>query len=217
MAWDAEFFRNFQSSDPPFLRFYFFSEPTVTLGRLEADKFHVPWTRERVQVRPTGGRAVFHGCGDLCYSLAASVFDPHVGGGLLESYRRIALLWRRALQCLGRAVALEEKRKIPGRFLKHCFSSPSTFELVWRGRKIAGAAQARRGDVFLQQGVLLLSVDPFWVKCDPEGAFLPHGGLNEGGDVAPLRQEDLIRAFLSVLEEENVAVEKVYLEKVTSS
>lgn len=217
MAWDAGFFRDFQVGDPPFLRFYFFPEPTVTVGRLEAGKFHVPWAVERVQVRPTGGRAVFHGRGDLCYSLAASVFDPLVGGGLLESYRRIALFWQRALQRLGRSVALEEKRKVSRRFLKHCFSSPSAFELVWRGKKIAGAAQARRGDVFLQQGVLLLSVDPFWEKCDPQGAFLPRGGLNDEGSAAALRREDLVQAFLRVLKEENVAIEKVFPEKVTSS
>jgi lipoate-protein ligase A len=38
-----------------------------------------------------------------------------------------------------------------------CFDTPASFELTWRGRKLAGGAQARRPGALLQHGALPLA------------------------------------------------------------
>ena len=40
-----------------------------------------------------------------------------------------------------------------------CFSAPSQYELVIEGRKVAGSAQKRHGQVFLQHGSIPVEMD----------------------------------------------------------
>src|SRR5258708_4996054 len=80
MAYDLELFKGFQPGQPPILRFFFFERPTLTLGRLEARRLDLSSLPYPCEIRPTGGRTVLHGEGDLCYSITASASDPLVGG-----------------------------------------------------------------------------------------------------------------------------------------
>ncbi len=155
MAYDGELLKGFQPGHPPLLRFFFFERPTLTLGRLEARRLNLTQLPFPHEIRPTGGRAVLHGEGDLCYSIVASTADPWVGGELLESYRKISGLLAYALRGLEREVRLSEE-KHPGLEKGHCFSSSSFAELLLNGKKVAGGAQAREVNAFLQQGVILL-------------------------------------------------------------
>ena len=168
MEYDRKLFKSFQDRDSPLLRFFYFPQTTLTLGRLEAKRFkqeNFPYPSE---VRPTGGRAVLHGSQDLCYTLIASSRDSRVGGDLMTSYSKISQILARGLQRLGRSVQFsDQKHPIQGQ--PHCFSAPSKCELLLEGKKVAGGAQAREGNHFLQQGVILLSVSPEWKKAFPEG------------------------------------------------
>ena len=200
MAYDQELFKGFAPGHPPLLRFFFFERPTLTLGRLEARRLNLNGLPYPHEIRPTGGRMVLHGEGDLCYSITASVGDPFVGGELLESYRKISGLLAYALRGLGREVQLSND-KHPGQGKGHCFSSPSFAELTFNGKKVAGGAQAREAGVFQQQGVLLLSVSPQWKSLFPEMEAGAMAGLNEDSSLPPLNRADLEKAIVSAFEE----------------
>jgi len=207
MAYDTELFHGFSSSDAPILRFFFFNRPTLTLGRLEARRLDLASLPTPHEIRPTGGRAVLHGEGDLCYSLVAPTNDPLVGGELLESYRKISALLAYALRGLDREVRLSDERH-PGLETGHCFSSPSFAELLLSGKKVAGGAQAREGNVFLQQGVILLSLDPAWEGLLSKGMKSPMTGLNEEGAQVLLTRAEVERAIVSTFEEAGVVFER---------
>ncbi|HJT24190.1 MAG TPA: hypothetical protein VJ873_06410, partial [bacterium] len=159
------------------------------------------------EIRPTGGRAVLHGAGDLCYSIVASTSDALVGGELLESYRKISGLLAYALRDLNREVRLSEE-KHPGLEAGHCFSAPSFAELTLHGKKVAGGAQAREGGVFLQQGVILLSVDDGWKTLFPGTVEAGMAGLNSDKTLSPLSRIDVERAVTAAFEEAGVVFEK---------
>lgn len=207
MAYDEELFKGFQPGRPPLLRFFFFGQPTLTLGRLEARRLNPDSLPYPCEIRPTGGRAVLHGDGDLCYSIVAAVDDPLVGGTLLESYRKISGLLAYALRGLDREVRLSEE-KHAGLEAGHCFSSPSYAELILNGGKVAGGAQAREGNVFLQQGVILLKVAEGWNSLFPGGAGGAMAGLNDDPSLPPLSRLDVERTIVSAFEEAGVAFEK---------
>lgn len=207
MAYDAELFKRFQAGQLPILRFFFFERPTLTLGRLEARRLNLESLPYPYEIRPTGGRAVLHGEGDLCYSIVASTGDPLVGGELLESYRKISGLLSYALRGLDREVRLSEE-KHAGIEAGHCFSAPSFAELTLHGKKVAGGAQAREGGVFLQQGVILLSVAEGWKSLFSGAAEGGMAGLNDAKALASLSRADVERAVVSAFEETGVVFEK---------
>ncbi|HEY5039671.1 MAG TPA: hypothetical protein VIJ93_11415 [bacterium] len=210
MAYDAELFRGFKPGHPPILRFFFFHRPTLTLGRLEAKRLDLEQLSYPYEIRPTGGRMVLHGVDDLCYSITASVTDPLVGGTLLESYRKISVLLAYALRGQGRDVKFSDE-KHPGLEKSHCFSALSFAELTLNGKKVAGGAQAREGTVFLQQGVILLSVTPGWrtLFSGKEDGLM--AGLNNDSFLPPLSRVDLEHAVTAAFEEAGVQFEKPFI------
>jgi lipoate-protein ligase A len=210
MAYDLELFKGFRPGDPPILRLFYFERPTLTLGRLEARRLPLEQFSFPYEIRPTGGRAVLHGEGDLCYSITASTADPLVGGDLLESYRKISALLAYALRDLGREVLLSEEKRA-GIEKGHCFSTPSFAELTLHGRKVAGGAQAREGGVFHQQGVILLSVAPEWGTLFPGMEDVPMTGLNDGAPGPALSRTDVEEAIRDIFEEVGVRFEKHFV------
>lgn len=203
MAYDKKLFAEFKLDDSPILRFFTFSTPTLTLGRLEARRMKLQDLAFPYEIRPTGGRGVLHGEGDLCYALLASKQDQVVGGGLIESYCRIGKLLSGGLQSLKRDVRMSEEKHL-GLGDLHCFSAPSQAELTLMGKKVAGGAQARRGGVFIQQGVILLRVVEEWKKAFPGSGLETMTGLNENPDLPPVNRIDLEKAILHSFEEEGI-------------
>lgn len=207
MAYDGELFKGFQAGQPPILRFFFFEQPTLTLGRLEARRLDLSQLAYPYEIRPTGGRAVLHGEGDICYSIIAATDYPLVGGALLESYRKISGILAYALRGLDREVRLSDEKHL-GLEAGHCFSAPSFAELTLQGKKVAGGAQAREGGVFLQQGVILLSVAEGWKSLFPDGAGGAMAGLNDDKDLPALSRSDVERAVIAAFEETGVTFER---------
>ena len=203
MAYDAELFKNFKPGDAPVLRFFYFSKPTFTLGRLEARRFKLDSLPFPHEVRPTGGRAVLHGTGDLCYAIAASKDDALVGGTLIDSYCKISKILAKGIQSLGRDVQMTTEKHL-GLGDPHCFSAPSQAELTWNGKKVAGGAQAREGGVFLQQGVILLSVADEWKKVFPASSVENMAGLNDDSSLPAITPEALEKSLLQAFESQGV-------------
>ncbi|MST95328.1 MAG: lipoate--protein ligase family protein [Pedosphaera sp.] len=134
----------------PVLRFYGWTEPAATFGYFQKISEIERVTRLRPLVRrPTGGGLVPHDA-DWTYSL---VFPPaHAWHALraTESYERVHQWLRAAFARLGVAAELAPccRKEIPGQ----CFAGHEKSDLLWHGRKIAGAAQRRTKTGLLIQG-----------------------------------------------------------------
>lgn len=140
----------------PTLRLYGWDRPSISVGFLQdARQFEgmgLPVVR-----RITGGRAVLH-YKELTYSIVAGTSHPLFSGGILSSYRLISGSIVSALNGYGINALLSSKKA--GRAAQAaCFDAPSKFEVLVDGRKLAGSAQRRLRDSFLQHGSILFEID----------------------------------------------------------
>ena len=134
----------------PVLRFYGWTEPAASFGYFQKIAEVEKATALRPLVRrPTGGGLVPHDA-DWTYSL---VFPPAHGWYLLKaeaSYARVHQWIQSAFAALDAPTELAAccRKEIPGQ----CFAGHEKFDLLWLGRKIAGAAQRRTRTGLLIQG-----------------------------------------------------------------
>jgi lipoyl(octanoyl) transferase len=134
----------------PVLRFYGWTEPAATFGYFQkyADVERATHLRPLIR-RPTGGGIVPHDA-DWTYSL---VFPPGHEWHLLRaeaSYRRVHEWIQAAFTKLDLATELAPHAHSAGP--GQCFVGHEKFDLLWRGKKIAGAAQRRNKLGLLIQG-----------------------------------------------------------------
>jgi lipoate-protein ligase A len=164
MAVDALLFAALPDETPrTVLRFYRWARPTASLGanqKLEKAVDAEFCRRRGIDVvrRPTGGKVVLHH-DEITYAVVSndpSVFGPTLG----SSYRRISEALVRGLGKLGLTANLAGPP--PPDYAKGtmpCFTLPARDEIEARGRKIAGSAQKRTGNRFLQHGSIPLRHD----------------------------------------------------------
>jgi lipoyl(octanoyl) transferase len=167
MALDEALLENVSRLEKPVLRFYGWTEPAATFGYFQnfAEVESATSLRPLIR-RPTGGGLVPHDA-DWTYS---AVFPPgHEWHSLaaIESYRRIHAWIQSAFAELKIETELAPgcQKSLPGQ----CFAGHEKFDLLWRGQKIAGAAQRRNKLGLLIQG----SVQPpvRLARADWEGAM----------------------------------------------
>ncbi len=193
MALDETLLEAMPRLQQPALRFYGWTQPAATFGYFQkfsevaaATKLH-PLIR-----RPTGGGIVPHDA-DWTY---AAVFPPgHEWHSLKaeESYRRIHDWLRLAFTELNVETELAPccKKSLPGQ----CFVGHEKFDLLWHGKKIAGAAQRRNKLGLLIQGsvqpppVALERLDWERAMCDVAArnfqvAWLPFPPDGDSHDIA---------------------------------
>ncbi|HEY5346444.1 MAG TPA: hypothetical protein VIK62_08885 [Verrucomicrobiae bacterium] len=150
MASDEALLENISRLGQPVLRFYGWTEPAATFGYFQKYSEVAATTKLRPLIRrPTGGGIVPH---DLDWTYSA-IFPPgHEWHSLKaeESYRRIHDWLRLAFAELKIETELAPccKKTLPGQ----CFVGHEKFDLLWRGKKIAGAAQRRNKSGLLIQG-----------------------------------------------------------------
>lgn len=134
----------------PVLRFYSWTEPAATFGYSQkfAEVERLTQLRPLIR-RPTGGGLVPHDA-DWTYSLIFPLQHDWHALKAVESYRRVHAWLRTAFARLQKATELSAGRVVesPGQ----CFVGAERFDLLWQGRKIAGAAQRRNRDGLLIQG-----------------------------------------------------------------
>src|SRR5262245_3543118 len=161
MAVDATLLSEVEQSESPrtVVRFYGWIIPTISLGRSQhVDKaVDIDYCRANgidIVHRPTGGRAVLHD-DELTYAVVSNDMDSF-GDTIYGNYKRVSEALCLAYNRLGvPAVLAPETRKLSARANgadPPCFLSPSRYELVVEGRKIAGSAQRRLRRSFLQHG-----------------------------------------------------------------
>lgn len=154
MDLDESLFRNaLENPDAsPVLRVYGFHRPAITYGYSQKISSH--WLEDpfyESAKRVTGGGLVFHGK-DLTYSVVAGYHHRQVFSSLCGSYRAFHEIVQRAFAKINIVVDfLEEKKSVSGA-KNLCFLAPVKHDLLYQGKKIAGAAQKRSGGCFLHQG-----------------------------------------------------------------
>ncbi|MGD8191593.1 lipoate--protein ligase family protein [Brevibacillus ginsengisoli] len=154
---------------PPTIRFYTWDPATLSIGYFQKAEKEIDL--EAVQARnlgfvrrPTGGRAVLHDQ-ELTYSVVVWENHPNMPSSVTEAYKVISMGLLHGFQELGlnaEMVSLaneEEKEKYSSPGSSACFDSPSWYELVVEGKKVAGSAQTRQKGVILQHGSILLDMD----------------------------------------------------------
>ncbi|MGE3063589.1 MAG: biotin/lipoate A/B protein ligase family protein [bacterium] len=159
MAIDEYLYKNVSET---VLRFYEFSEPSVTIGYNQkyGSRFNLDFVSEKripITRRLTGGRAVFHD-GDLTYSISAdfSCF-AHGSSGLdmVSRYKKISDVFLKGFKSMGLDVSVFEGKSLKP-FSSNCFDSSSIHELTINGNKILGSAQVFSEKGFMQQGTILV-------------------------------------------------------------
>jgi lipoate-protein ligase A len=141
------------------LRFYGWSQPTLSLGYFQAEAVcradprlgELAWVR-----RPSGGAALVHHL-DMTYALGLPAGPPWQRKGA-SWLRRMHTILTDALATLGVNVALcDEERKL-GDVL--CFLHYTPGDLILGGSKVAGSAQRKQRGALMQHGSILLAASP---------------------------------------------------------
>jgi lipoate-protein ligase A len=160
----------------PCARFYTWSPAAVTIGysqdaAVETDAAACRAAGAPVIRRITGGGAVFHE-NEITYSM---VIPAAAAPGTVEaSYRLI---------CGAIAAGLD--------FLKNGFEFSPVNDIIYRGKKVSGSAQVRRGGMLLQHGTILLNPDKdrmFGLLRAPESKFKKHGHAGASERVGGLEE-----------------------------
>ncbi len=131
-------------------RLYGWTEPAASFGYFQRYQDVEQLTALRPLVRrPTGGGIVPHDA-DWTYSLAFPPAHAWYDLSARDSYCRVHQWIQAAFQAVGIPAELAPAAFKP--LAGQCFVGHEQSDLLWRGRKIAGAAQRRRKDGLLIQG-----------------------------------------------------------------
>jgi len=134
----------------PVLRFYGWTQPAATFGYFQHHEEIERTTKLRPLVRrPTGGGLVPHDA-DWTYSLAFPTSHEWYALSAVESYQRVHEWVRDSFTKLGVVTELATccQKSAPGQ----CFVGHEKSDVLWQGKKIAGAAQRRTKMGLLIQG-----------------------------------------------------------------
>jgi lipoate-protein ligase A len=185
MAKDEELLRDAgKAGTLPVLRFYTWSPPAVSLGRFQdaGQAVNAEACRRRgfdIVRRITGGRAVLHK-DEITYCIVSPISNGLFPNDVLGTYKTIAAGLLAGLHELGIAAEMVLRSGRHAGMVKSspqepaCFSSPSWYEILVKGRKIIGSAQRRVNGAFLQHGSILIDYDPVL-----ESEVIPGGGLKD--------------------------------------
>src|SRR6266498_6151043 len=189
----------------PVLRLYGWMDRAASFGYSQkfAEVSRLTLLRPLVR-RPTGGGLVPHAA-DWTYSLVCPPGHWWYASRALESYQRVHEWIQNAFAKLGLATELSPccRKELPGQ----CFVGAERSDVLWRGRKIAGAAQRRNRQGLLIQGsvqpppVRLVKAD--WQKalCDAAHQRWNVGWRPLVPDIGLQRRtEDLVRRKYSRVE-----------------
>ena len=150
MAMDEALLEVMPRVQKPVLRFYGWTENAASFGYFQkySDIERATLLRPLVR-RPTGGGLVPHDA-DWTYSLAFPTNHEWYSVSAVESYRRVHDWIRAAFARL--KVTTELAPCCRKSELGKCFAGYEKFDLLWHGKKIAGAAQRRSKLGLLIQG-----------------------------------------------------------------
>jgi lipoate-protein ligase A len=157
MAVDETLFRAAAAGQPPAIRLYRWSRPTLSLGYFQpaADCALHPPSQSLPRVRrASGGGAIIHDM-EWTYSLTMRLARDRAAIAhelLVAVHRSLVEFFQRQGVPLQPAVRLMQRRPAP--FL--CFQRRAAEDLVLGEQKVVGSAQRRQRSALLQHGSILL-------------------------------------------------------------
>lgn len=165
MRLDKELLDTLDPHSSPILHFYEWEGDSATYGYFvnPADFLNLEVAAEKglsLARRPTGGGIVFH-LWDLAFSVLVPAGHPHFSENTLDNY---AYVNNTVLSAV--ADFLEERPKLDlisqdataldASSTRFCMARPTKYDVVFQGKKIAGAAQRKTKQGFLHQGTISL-------------------------------------------------------------
>ncbi len=155
MALDEALLENDSRLGEPVLRFYGWTEPAATFGYFQKFSEVERATHLRPLIRrPTGGGIVPHDA-DWTYSFVVPPNHEWYSSKAIESYRRIHEWIQSAFATLKIKMELATESKVQSpksKVVSACFIGYEKSDVLWHGKKIAGAAQRRNKSGLLIQG-----------------------------------------------------------------
>ncbi len=149
----------------PVLHFYEWEKPSLTYGHfidpallLNQEKLNtLGWQSAK---RSTGGGIVFH-LWDMAFSLVVPAHCPEFSINTLDNYAFVNRAVLKAVEAFlpqGLDLHLIEHDTTPlDPHCSHfCMARPTKYDVLWQGKKIAGAAQRKTKTGFLHQGTIAL-------------------------------------------------------------
>jgi len=170
MQIDAKLLAELDRHEKPILRLYDWKGKCATFGYLTKPEEYLDLEKaseERLNLarRPTGGGIVFH-TWDLAFSVLVPATSRHFSSNTLENYafvnnvvlETIGLFAKENLEA---SILPEDESPMDAFCKKFCMAQPTKYDVVWQGKKIAGAAQRQTKLGFLHQGTISLKKPDF--------------------------------------------------------
>jgi len=169
MRFDAELLEKLGERKRPVLHLYDWKRDSITYGLFVdpaayLDLKEIEAAGVDLAKRPTGGGIVFHAW-DLAFSVLVPASDPLFSNKTLANYEWVnARVLEAAKEFAGGETAFEltpvDFEASDTACQRFCMARPTKYDVVWKGRKIAGAAQRKTKEGFLHQGTVALSLPP---------------------------------------------------------
>ncbi len=148
----------------PVLHLYQWAKPSATFGYFIRPENHLDLQKAALHHldlarRPTGGGIVFH-IWDLAFSFLLPSSHPAFSQNTLENYQfvnRAVLEVVRSYFSLAPELIPQNAPSLGPDCQNFCMAKPTQYDVVYKGMKIAGAAQRKRKQGYLHQGTLSLA------------------------------------------------------------
>ena len=175
MEIDQKLLANLDPNQLPILHLYKWKNPSATYGHFSnPEKLLNMQGVEKVGLdlakRVTGGGMTFHFC-DYTFSFLMPKNHPNFSQNTLENYRFV-----NQFVYLSVSKIIDEKEELgyleenEGRekneALNFCMAKPSKYDVLYKGKKIGGAAQRKTALGYLHQGTISIALpDPKYLKA----------------------------------------------------
>lgn len=173
MKIDADLLEKMQPDDPPLLHFYEWEGKAATYGHFLDPKQFLDLEKAEalglsIARRPTGGGIIFH-VSDLAFSVLVPAHFSYYSINTLDNYDFINSAVKKGIQRFfdsheELSLLFEEPLPLDENCRHFCMAKPTKYDVMFQGRKVAGAAQRKRKQGYLHQGSIAIAL--------PKEAFL---------------------------------------------
>ena len=165
MDQDGQLLEHLDPTGDPILHLYEWDGPSATFGYFADPSKHLDLEKVKgrglaLGRRPTGGGIVFH-IWDLAFSFLMPSCHPAFSLNTLDNYRFVN---EAVLKAVSGLYHVPDSILIPESYASansecqnFCMAKPTQYDVVYQGRKIAGAAQRKRKQGYLHQGTVSLA------------------------------------------------------------
>jgi lipoate-protein ligase A len=173
MRCDRELLATLDEQQYPILHLYDWHAPSVTYGYLTRPEEYLDLEKSgehglHLTRRPTGGGIVFH-LWDVAFSLLVPAHSDFFSTNTLTNYAFVHDVVRKVV-CRFAEGRIDPYRlqedllPLDSYCRRFCMAQPTKYDLLWKERKLVGAAQRQTKQGFLHQGTISL--------CKPDFSLL---------------------------------------------